>query len=506
MPPRTSRDDISGPGSLDPEGPGPGASGTRWLLPLGAVAVLGTVGLAEFVRHANADALLPALMSTQRLTFYYWGQDRLANLVPLLTLPVRDVLGSFYVQAWVMAAGFFGLVLELAWFHLHLTRRRWSGTVLAASTITAGLAAVAVLRGATGYRFLIEQQYALTGALYLLGLRGVVADRTSRRTAGALLVVAATLVNPSWALLAPLGWLLRDEARDRWRRSVEAVAVGAGALVVSTLAAARFGQGEAQTSQYGSFSPARAVDGLSTVLRDLRLSVRADLLAVLLLLALGVLLLRRRSLPPRLLWAYLGAPLFAGLWTVFFAGNEWVASNGYGNRYFFPVYVVALLVVAGACAELSALVAERALDRHVRAAAAGTGVLAVGLVALGIWAARDLAVQPEPGSLALARPAAEVVLDHDVQIVVGNYWNVWPVVVLARDGGADALGLTIRSDPLLDDIRGVAADPGPGGLKVACIAVNEARCLGDLREVTGQRWEVVETLVDSPLAIRIRPR
>ena len=50
----------------------------------------------------NADDLLPALISTQKLTFYFWGQDRFANLLPALTMwigaPARNAEGQVVLR------------------------------------------------------------------------------------------------------------------------------------------------------------------------------------------------------------------------------------------------------------------------------------------------------------------------------------------------------------------------------------------------------------------------
>lgn len=498
------RDHDQEPG--DPAGdPGSGAPGRRWLLfPAGAVAALTLLALAELVDWASSDALLPALMSTERLTFYYWGQDRLANLVPLLAWPVRDVLASFYVQAAAVTAGTFAVIAQLGWFHLHVTGRRLSGPVLAAATGASGLALLGVLRGIPGYRLLVEQQHGLTLALALLGLRWFVADQRGRRAAGALLALAAVVVNPSWALVAPAGWLLCDDEGQRRRRTLESLLLGGVALAASTACAAAFGQGEDRAEQYNGFSPRTLVDGLPEVLRELRISVRADVLALLLVGAVAVLLLRRAALPARLRLTYVVAPAFALGWTLLFAGNPWVAANAHGSRYFFPVYVVVALVLVGAALELLAVAGDRLGGRASARPRAGA-VLAVALAALaGISARRLVALHP-PAALEAAAPVADLVIAEDVQLVAGSYWNVWPVVLVARDRGDDALGVTYRSDPLRADIRRVARSTPPGELRMACLAVPLRDCLADLERLSGQGWEVVETLVEQPLTVRLAP-
>ena len=42
----------------------------------------------------DADSLIPPLTSTQHLTLFYWGQERYANVLPLLLAPIRDLFWS----------------------------------------------------------------------------------------------------------------------------------------------------------------------------------------------------------------------------------------------------------------------------------------------------------------------------------------------------------------------------------------------------------------------------
>ena len=66
----------------------------------------------------NADSILPALISTQNVTWYYWGQNRFGNLLPALTSWIGDVdlnlKAQILLRAFCAALGpvFFILVLR----------------------------------------------------------------------------------------------------------------------------------------------------------------------------------------------------------------------------------------------------------------------------------------------------------------------------------------------------------------------------------------------------------
>ncbi|MFI5178439.1 MAG: hypothetical protein ACHQO8_07750, partial [Vicinamibacterales bacterium] len=76
-----------------------------WVVVLIAVAGLaGWIGLGTLHDFDHADSLLPVLVSTQRWTPFFWGQDRFGMLVPLLAMPLRHPLANLLAQGWMMTA------------------------------------------------------------------------------------------------------------------------------------------------------------------------------------------------------------------------------------------------------------------------------------------------------------------------------------------------------------------------------------------------------------------
>src|SRR5436305_14423335 len=62
------------------------------------------IGLGTLHDYDHADSLLPVLVSTQRWTPFFWGQDRFGMLIPLLAMPIRHPLGNLLAQGWMMTA------------------------------------------------------------------------------------------------------------------------------------------------------------------------------------------------------------------------------------------------------------------------------------------------------------------------------------------------------------------------------------------------------------------
>src|SRR3954467_5326482 len=76
-----------------------------WLAVTGVAAVSALwLDLGRLQEFQHADSLIPALVSTQRWTPYFWGQDRFGMLVPLVAMPVRAPLANLLLQGWIMIA------------------------------------------------------------------------------------------------------------------------------------------------------------------------------------------------------------------------------------------------------------------------------------------------------------------------------------------------------------------------------------------------------------------
>jgi len=215
-----------------------------------------------------------------------------------------------------------------------------------------------------------------------------------------------------------------------------------------------------------------------------------------------------RRLAPRAVAVYVALPVFSGIWFIAFSINGWVIQNQYEFRYFYPFYVTLMLFVAGAVTEL--VVATRrwrpSLERprgHARALAAFellSVVAAVSVAVLSVHRTDVAALRTAADPVATAR-------EFDTRLVAGNYWTTWPTVVAGRSEGLRLLGVTDRSDPIVDEIRAEldrAADR-TGWTTVVCSGVDAADCIALVNERSARRWDVAEVVQDQPLVIRIVP-
>jgi hypothetical protein len=493
-----------------------GAAPKRAVVELGptiaAIALLVALASVRYLPLATSDSLLPALMSTQRLTFYYWGQDRIANVVPLLAWPIRDPIWNFRFQMAVFGSAFFALVAQFAWYHLHATTRRATGFPLAVATLLAGVAVLTPLRAATAYAFVFEQVYALSLALFLRGARLVVSGSSRsrrRRVIGAVLIVLAVLLNPSVAVITPVMWVLDDERDGRQRRFLAGPAVVFGALAAFLVTSRVWGGGPDRRRAYGSFSLDGFADALSAatsgILGSLDLSVAAVLAAGCAL----VIAARVRAWPVRHRVLYVFAAGFGAGWLLLFTANEWVSINAHAYRYFFPLYAVGMLLVAAAVAEVVALVSARlerarqpgSRDAPARFSLAASALLACGVVAVASVATTDVHTLNE------AAEGVETARALDLRLVAGDYWSTWPIVVSGRSAGLDLLGVAGRSDAIVDDIgREVRRSmDASGSVRALCPSLDLDQCASDLSYWTGRPWSVTNVARADPSVIDLEP-
>src|SRR5215471_5542107 len=115
-------------------------------------------------RYHNGDALIPVLVSLYRWTPFYWGQNRLGMLLPLLAMPFRNPLTNLLVQMGLST--FAALVSMCLLARYTLPRGLWQPAALFSAAAFLALAP-------TWIRFeilAVHQPYGLSFALALGGL------------------------------------------------------------------------------------------------------------------------------------------------------------------------------------------------------------------------------------------------------------------------------------------------------------------------------------------------
>jgi hypothetical protein len=87
----------------------------------------------EYCNNQNGDSLIFVIASLKKLTWYFWGQDRLLNLIPALTMFISDPQSNLEVQ--LLLRALFSVVAPLG-FAMFLWRGFTSAAILTTLTVT----------------------------------------------------------------------------------------------------------------------------------------------------------------------------------------------------------------------------------------------------------------------------------------------------------------------------------------------------------------------------------
>jgi hypothetical protein len=392
------------------------------------------MGLGTLHQFQHADSLLTVLISTQRWTPFFWGQDRFGMLVPLVATPIRHPLANLLAQGWMMTAAALLAPFVMARF---LAGRAGPWLAIGASTNTLFLLVAAP---AVQFDWLVAQPYGLSISLGFAGLVLAADDRRLRGSVAALVLLAlACWVNIGVGLMLAIATVIVGS------KAVRLLTLTVAGTALASLAA-RYGATAHTVSALAA--PRQWLDGWRQLLEGLPgITANPDTVIGIAAGTVGAIvwLWRTDALPP---WRSAAAicAMAVGTWLVV-GMSLWVGMNRYVFRYMYPTLMIAGV---GVSIIVAALFAKRAkaLTAATLAAWAAVAVVRYGTPSLA-------RVERDIDSRFGARTAA--VLHSGATVVSGDYWRVWPAVFHANlalfrtHTRARVFGLAYRSeetDPL----------------------------------------------------------
>jgi hypothetical protein len=396
------------------------------------VAVAWLVDASAIHRFQSSDSLIPILVSLQKWTPYYWLQDRLGMLLPLLALPLHNPQTNLLAQNYLAAAGSALAFLLAAIFAAGLIR----GIALGALSLSLYLLTIPPQQ--QFFELLWQYQYGLSIALGLGGLM-LLDNRQQERqwtpvAAGSACILAAMWVNIGVTFVLVPAVLTRQAPggpapllRQRLlrRRLLTTLAIIATAFAINMLASRKFGY----ALYYGVLSPKLWVACWGALLVhavERHAFPMAWVLVLASLLAAGLVSLFSATYRAGVRRSLAGsAPLIAGACGAWCMIGTVYATWYYHapGRYMIPV---ALLVqVALATGVLAPWLAAAGPD-HQRLAAKVMLALLL-LVTLTVYGIPSWARARRGIDQATGRYSAQV-LAAGASHVIGDYWHVWPAV------------------------------------------------------------------------------
>jgi hypothetical protein len=404
--------------------------GVLWLWPLGAVVAFAWfVDASAIHRFQTSDSLIPVLVSLQKWTPYYWLQDRLGMLLPLLALPLRNPQSNLLAQNFLAAAGSAVAFLLAAIFAVGLVR----GITLGALSLSIYLLTIPPQQ--QFFELLWQYQYGLSIALGLGGL--LLLERWAQRwwlIAGAACISAAMWVNIGITFVLVPALVMRQAlagpaASLRRRllspRLLASLTILGAAFAVNLLASHKLGY----ALYYGVLSPKlwAACWGSLLVHAVKRHAFPTAWLVVLgCLVTLGLISLASATYRAGARRALGGAVcLLAGACGAWLMIGTVYATWYYHapGRYMIPVALLAQVALAAGILAPWLAAASPARQRL----AAKAMLLVLLLVVLAVYGTPSWARARRGIDQATGRYSDQV-LAAGASHVIGEYWHVWPAV------------------------------------------------------------------------------
>lgn len=404
--------------------------GSRILLVLVSLIVLLLfcicLNLSRLQEENDADTLLPALISTERWSPFYWGENRYGMLVPLLALPVRDVRINLLFQSQIMILGLATLTVIYCRYFGTVRPRNWTD-VLADACLVLVAFFVCIRPSRPVAQILLAHPYVISMALLLFGLAFLLREErfgsVLRTIVGTLLTLAALWINVSiLAVGVALIVLLPPFIRSTMPRRVISLIILAAGYVCIRIFADQYPHLESP----GLAPPSEWVPTLTELLSRTALLMVYPWRLLTMAFVVLVLAVRRRAFG----WSDEFAFLVAGVGlALVIAASNWPAKNGYEPRYWtIPLLAILLPQMTYVARTLRAEV-SRVLESE--AAAVALCALTLAIVTLrgsGTPSITTTLARLDAASGKRYPSVQRLRCTH----LVGDYWFAWESVFYNR--------------------------------------------------------------------------
>lgn len=462
---------------------------SRWPgLALDTLLLLG-LAIGTVNRYApvqiSGDVMLYSVMSLQKVTLFFWAQNRLLNVGPALTTWIHDPAANLWANLLFPALVFYGLLRSWASVAIRLITNgshASNADTWLARTLFLLLAATVllVLQPHAIYEVVVwHVEYPLSCLLLLwacdlwFGIDDASAGSNTRlqhgrRLAGTLLLGLAIGVNFSIAIpaLALVGG--RVLIQRNLTRHTLSFALLTVILLLLWLSVARAIPGP-KTGAYAEFSLATLRAGLPQVIGSLLsatwLPGLAGLLATLVTGRLLQLWHGRAPKNTRTRWMQGLLLLFALAWLLLFGGNTWVRENHFNYRYFIFVLLALTMMLSLEMAKLL-LTTNRFLK---------SGVAALAGLVIGIALTYPLTPLQQYAFSQRLSPF----MNTGATLYAGDFNLAWSAVVLGMLRGQPAFGLAGRAEGNAHDLQQHVAKmlERDGFLRVVCLQETADNCV-----------------------------
>lgn len=397
----------------------------------------------------NADVILNSVMSLQNVTLFYWGQNRLASLLPLAVSPISNPVLNLFACLFIVTVVFYGLI----WFWAdRLSKMNFPDSEYSLERREAFLVLLSIFffvaRPKTVFEIVTwHVEYTLS---YLL--LGIAFFYWFGRQKSFLMLIAVTgvclavAVGVNYSIIVPALALVAGRAFLKRKLEIDSL-VFSSLVVVFSLSwglAARFYP--APGIPYASLAFSQLNYSVQIVAKNL---IGAVYLSNVVMVMLAACLLKIFAFSLSQKDASSGSTrnglvvmmllVFSGAWTLLFSINTWVAANSFHFRYFVPLIFVGMMLLSFEVRNIAVILSR--WQRYVLS------------VFMAVW----LIVQLSQPFVFLSDYSVFKRIESDLpdKIVgyAGDYWSVWPAVMKELFERKESFGFTFRAVGNQDNLK-----------------------------------------------------
>jgi hypothetical protein len=430
--------------------------------------------------YLNADVIINSVMSLQKVTLFYWGQNRLLNVLPFIGRLFREVVLNLYFLLIFTTLCHYLLLLLFIKVVLDVSENVDGNFVLLKGFTLLSLLFLVVLKGQSIFSIAIAHiEYPLP--VLLVGVPFLYA--TEKRFSfylwlalSSFCIFLATGLNHSIILLTLAlvsAYLMYTKILNY--RVILLGIVSLVAVIVWSFISSCYG-----SVPYSEFSVHQLHTGIISVISSLSDAFILLYFALVLIVFLSceildiVLNLHRISQPLRLPeFALKTTGFFCLSWLIFFCSNKWVAMNQYNYRYFtFLIYGIIIYFTFHTLKILNII--------GMRLSWIVTGLSFLFLL-VTLWSGFV-----PLGNYSVFRAVESLVPDH-YQLYAGDYWLVWPAVFRDMMTGKPSFGLSYRGDGNREGAKAFVKLQlsERGSFSVICLNDKIDNCKNQISEVLG---------------------
>ncbi len=440
----------------------------------------------------EADTILQSLMSTQKVTLFYWGQDRYANFLPFIYSWIKTPTLNLLLIIFTSGLAFF-LLLELVSDAITKYYKQNNGVYRTLLFISLVLVSILILNKKGIYVFAYAAQPYSLSFLFLGWAWAVVSQKQinlSSVLAATLMLFVALGINPSIILSCAVSSLFFYACK----RNRNYLLVPFFSLIFFGFWQYVSKSAFARPEGYSQLNPELVFKGLIGSLKHFADNTETLSLTVVLLVATIILNIINFKNVARfkanLLVVVMGA--FAVAWWVTFSMSVYVSRNDFHFRYFFPT-ILALLVL------ISLTITDALLALKQRACLLAVGAALTVIFIIIVVPYKPVAYWHSSG---VFDGVGQYARAANARIITGGYWQVWPALFRfqSTDNRQDAegkpwlYGATTRGEvnrPEMDSLIVREARHGRSTTAV-CIGARPEQCLRELAVNTSFNWQFIE--------------